>query len=120
MYNNSSVVIKGDSSIQFNNNTAKSGGALCIETNSTLTIKENSFVIFNSNEADDLGGAIHLTKNSDVLFIRNSSKPLISLDDAAMLLNSSHAHINISVIIIFINNKAIQGGVVYFNSRKTH
>ena len=45
-------MLKGNSSVQFNNNVAKFGGALYIETNSGFTITESPLVILSSNKAE--------------------------------------------------------------------
>ena len=118
-YNNSNVVLRGNSSVQFNFNTAKFGGALNIATSSVFIIVESSLVFFNGNKAD-LGGAVYFTDNSTVQFKDNLFTDHTALlystikwHETTMMFYSSFNFKNKSVMSVFINNSAIQGGAVY-------
>ena len=95
-YENSDIIIKGNSAVQFIKNVAKFGGALCIKENSTFKVVNNSLVTFISNEAD-CGGAIYFTSNSIVEFAKKKSFTVYH------------------TIATFIDNKAIQGGAIFIN-----
>ena len=109
--NNSNIVLKGNSSLQFNANVAKFGGAVYTETRSTFTVENNSSVIFNSNEAD-LGGAIYITGNSTAVF-EAFYYSAINEQDEIMLSHSTYIQRSKSMTAIFSNNRAIQGGAIY-------
>ena len=112
-YNNSNIILKGNTSIHFNKNVAKFGGALCLEANSTFTVENDASVTFNSNEAD-LGGAIYID-NSSVIFKANLLRSFdINEQDVNNFLYSTYKLTNNNnMTAVFINNKAIQGGAVY-------
>ena len=97
----------------FNNNIAKFGGALYIETKSSFTVLESPLLIFRKNKAD-LGGAIYFTCNSAILFKKHSFASFYyNTTDLFRLSHSTYSSTNKNTMAIFINNTALQGGAIY-------
>ena len=87
----SNSVFDGKSIVTIINNTAKyNGGAVYIEDNSDLTFEGNSKITISNNQADD-GGAIYIQFNSNSIFAGNLT------------------------IIINENNATDDGGAIYIN-----
>ena len=119
-YNNSNVVLKENSTLLFINNVAQVGGALYIETNSAFTIAESYSVVFNSNKAD-LGGAVCVTDNSVVLLEGNKTlyNNIIKSHDATVPIFSTYNFTNNTMMVVFTNNSAIQGGAAMYVKNKS-
>ena len=120
-YDNSEIIFKENSDIQFNCNLAKQGGALLSENNSDIIIDQNCFVTFDNNTAD-YGGALHLTHHSAVLFTGSSS--IKFQNDAARIyggavyvLDTCTVVFTKNTTVIFYNNSAISsGGAIFFKT----
>ena len=66
------VSSKGNSHIEFNNNTATRGGAIYISYN-FISFEGFSATVFSNNIAKDYGGAITAGEESDIIFCNYST-----------------------------------------------
>ena len=111
----STATYEGNSTVKFNNNSAKHGGALCIK-DSSVTFKGNSTVTFNNNNAD-YGGAVYI-KDSNVTFEGNSTVALnnnnADIDGGALdIFYYSTVTFKENSKVTFSNNNANYGGAVH-------
>ena len=120
-YDNSEIIFKENSDIQFNCNLAKQGGALFFENNSDVIIDQNCFVTFDNNTAD-YGGALHLTHHSTI-FLTGSSSIKFQNNTASKYGGAVHVLDTCSVVfmknttVTFYNNSAISsGGAIFFKT----
>ena len=67
------VYFKANSTTEFNNNIARSGGAISGHLRGSISFEGSSVIIFNNNTADVLGGAISTVDYCDVIFSDNST-----------------------------------------------
>ena len=97
----STLKFAGNSEVRFNNNSAGNGGAVysfisCVETKE-LKFTGSSRIVFDNNESQDKGGAVCI----------EGSDPNISNEKCYLII------VDNSSTVIFINNKAFNGGAVY-------
>ena len=116
----SSITIEGSSIILLNDNEGRgNGGAVYIANFSTIVFKGNSKVALNGNKVSGEGGAIHVNKYSKAIFEGNSSTAFtnnraFSKNGGAMyIFHDSIVIFKEGSIVIFCNNDAYSGGVVY-------
>ena len=120
-YDNSEIIFKENSNIQFNCNLAKQGGALFSENNSDVKIDQNCFVTFDNNTAD-YGGALYLTQHSTVLFTGSSSikfqhNTASKYGGAVYVLDTCAVVFMKNTTVTFYNNSAISnGGAIFFKT----
>ena len=72
LFYNSDINFKNRSRVAFNNNTAINGGAVALYDNCTATIEQFSNLVFSNNNANQCGGALYFSNNSNISFTDNS------------------------------------------------
>ena len=119
----STATYEGNSTVTFNSNSAKHGGALYIK-DSNVTFKGNSTVTFNNNNAD-YGGAVYI-KDSNVIFEGNSTVTLnknnADNNGGAVFIKNSNITFEGNLTLTFDNNSAkMNGGAIdiYYYSNIT-
>ena len=119
-YNNTTVMIKGNSNVTFSsNNASRNGGAIHSYNMCKIRFMDNSTSIFTNNSARNKGGAIFSGHSSEVDFGGNSS---ITFDHntadngGTFYLTNSTIRIQEMSIVSFHNNEAKKsGGVGYLS-----
>ena len=111
----STATYEGNSTVTFNSNSAKHGGALYIK-DSDVTFKGNSTVRLNNNNAD-YGGAVYI-KDSNVTFEGNSTVALnnnnADIDGGGLdIFNYSNVTFRGNSAVTFNNNNAKHGGAMH-------
>ena len=104
----SQINVLEDTVVQFVNNTATNGGAMCLHGFSVLELFSNSNIIFDSNSATELGGAVYVTSS-------HQSELILS----HMCFISHHSIINPDqwdIVLNFTNNIAKYGYAIYTDS----
>ena len=120
---NSSITIKGNSNVTFNNNYAiESGGVVYCEY-AGFILTQNSTITLSGNKAK-VGGALHLVHNCDITFKENSMVKFInniatSIGGAAFATEQSDITFDDNSSVTFTNNTAPFGGTLYSKSRST-
>ena len=109
------------SKVKFDSNKAiQNGGAIQLETDSSVIVKGSTTVEFSNNEAVFLGGAIYgynatkvtIAENSITTFSKNNAKM-----GGAIFVTTSNINFTGNCSIYFYYNKAQQdGGAIYLNS----
>ena len=116
--NNSNLTVDGNSTVRFLVNKAFLGGVLYIIA-TTAFFQGNSSIEFNGNSAD-VGGAVMagqtnveivFKENCNVSFYNNSAGKLWA--GAISLFDNSIAKHQGNSVVRFINNKAMYGGAIY-------
>ena len=98
-------------SVQFINNSAYHGGAIC--SYGDVTISDNAQIVFQGNDADSLGGAILIASNivlaGSVQFISNTAQ----LGGAISMFPGQMTVANNAQVIFQGNNAYHVGGAIY-------
>ena len=120
MKHHSNLKIKNSSTIIFNNNKAvHNGGSLFLEIKSKIFFEEDCTVKFDGNTADDgTGGAIYLSYNSSLIFIKTKNVTVTFKHNVAAFGGALNFYSRCFVTfqatanstVIFDNNKATQNG----------
>ena len=121
-YNNSKIIFKGISNVNFDYNTATYGGALYSEVYSDIIFDQNCIVTFEGNKAD-FGGAMHFSHDCNVVNTGNSlitfQNNLANEDGGSVYFydKCNIAYMNNSMIK-FHNNTALKyGGAICFKDK---
>ena len=119
-FNNSNIIIKGNSNLTVSNNKAiQNGGAIYSHNLCQIIFKENSTSQFVNNNARNNGGAVAFSESnvtiqeySTITF--NNNIALYSSGGAIECFNNSKIIVKGNSNVIVSNNKAIQnGGAIY-------
>ena len=119
--NNQTKMTFQKSYIEFINNKALYGGALCIAKKSNSIFEGNCIVTFNNNIATYNGGALYIENNSDLKFDENSTVTINNnqADQGGALyvmVNSNITITGISNVTINNNTATNNGGALYIES----
>ena len=119
--NNQTKMTFQKSYIEFINNKALYGGALCIAKKSNSIFEGNCIVTFNNNTATYNGGALYIENNSDLKFDENSTVTINNnqADQGGALCIKENSNITITGISnVTINNNTAtnNGGALYIES----
>ena len=119
MWHNSAIVLDANATAYFINNTAMSGGAMCM-LSSTIEIN-NAAIYFINNTSLSQGGAVSIrdghfsVKKHSVLYFLNNSA--IHEAGGGIFMSSGSISISYHADVRFINNSAtLQGGGIYQSS----
>ena len=120
----SKISFEENSTIIFNNNSAKQHGGAIYLSSSTLTFKGFASMFFRNNNCNKFGGALYVNKKSKVIFEGNSSAAFTSnsagVGGAVYFTTASHITFKNHSNISFSFNKAQYGaGSWCFKSRMT-
>ena len=85
MSTNSSIYIKRNATLYFQNNSAVIGGALCLLFGSTLHLEDHAVIYFSGNAAQVKRGAIYMWWESNIELHSNAEMYLIK--KALLLVN---------------------------------
>ena len=111
-YNNSKIIFKENSNVQFINNLAKYGGALISEDDSNIIFYQNCTVIFYYHTAE-YGGAVYLTHHSNGLFT-GRSLVAFQTNTANKHGGAIYLHNTCNAMDKFYNNMVAQNGARIF------
>ena len=129
---NSVMLYDGQANVTFQNNKAKSGGAISLHK-SFITTRLNSKIVFKNNSAQ-MGGAVY-NSLSNITFAENSSIRFIentALQDGGAVYLSDHSQFILTnnTTVVFNNNFATDDGIaiyalmkeswLYFNTSEIH
>ena len=114
--------MKGTTTVQFNYNTAKYGGAIYSEVGCVAISEQISNITFEGNTAD-FGGAVHVSHESAIFYMDNSSitfkNNVANIDGGAIYFYDICDFVSIgNAKINFCNNSAINsGGAIHLKNK---